>query len=256
MPQPGHGPARAAQRAVVVIAAGAVLAAGCGTTGGHPRTGSRTSAAAVVASPGTQGAGGPAAGSRAESARLARRILSLLVLPPGARRLGGHPLPRPLRAKSGMYVVSPSIDVHRGYWLPVPMIAAFKYLLAHPPRGAIPADGMSSPDQSGVSSENVAWSLRSAPAWAGVAEIGGYLVPDPAGGSFFRTDAEVAWHPPRSAAEHINPAAFGVVRIRADLLNPRPHSVTTTITSRPVIARLARLLNGLHAATWARMAAP
>jgi hypothetical protein len=63
-----------------------------------------------------------------------------------------------------------------------------------------------------------------------------------------RADAQVIWYPRRSAAEFVQLRQVRVAIVTAVLLNPKPHSVTRLIRSRPVVARLARLLNGMHAA--------
>jgi hypothetical protein len=63
------------------------------------------------------------------------------------------------------------------------------------------------------------------------------------------------WYPPRSAAEYLPPAGYRAVTITvtATLVraHTRPPTITRVFTSPPVIARLARLLDGLHAtAPW------
>ena len=66
--------------------------------------------------------------------------------------------------------------------------------------------------------------------------------------------AFAAWLPSRTAAEHLDPAAFRAVTISADQLVSRPHQVTRTLTSAAVIARLAAFLNGRPPAPAAALA--
>jgi len=61
-----------------------------------------------------------------------------------------------------------------------------------------------------------------------------------------RADVQVIWYPPRSAAEYV-PARMRVVTITVSALNPRPRTVTKTITTPSAVRRLAAMLNGAHA---------
>ncbi len=58
----------------------------------------------------------------------------------------------------------------------------------------------------------------------------------------------MVWYPPRTPAEYLRAGAFRSVRITASFYNTRPHHVAKLITSRRAIARLAALLNSMHAA--------
>ena len=105
-----------------VTATAAVLLAGCGTrTANPPARGGTTPAAVARARP---GAGpGPAAGSRAGAQALAARLLSSLVLPPGARPVQLRALPALLRQQPIGYGEINTAYVHRVFLLRQPMTA-------------------------------------------------------------------------------------------------------------------------------------
>jgi hypothetical protein len=82
------------------------------------------------------------------------------------------------------------------------------------------------------------------------AELDVAVVPAPGGGSLVRADAEAIWYPARSAAEQADPARYRAAVVSVAMFGPRRRTVTRTITSGPWIARLARLVNSLHAAPY------
>jgi hypothetical protein len=97
------------------------------------------------------------------------------------------------------------------------------------------------------------YSAGALPAGIYLAEVDLMVVPAAGGGSLLRADAQVVWYLTRSAAEFLNPADYRAVTVTAITVEaPRRHAVpgpvTRQITSRQVIARLTRLLNGLPAA--------
>jgi len=59
------------------------------------------------------------------------------------------------------------------------------------------------------------------------------------GGSLLRADAQVTWFPPRTQAQHVDPARFRAVTVSATLFNSRRHTARRTFTAGAVIARLA-----------------
>ena len=89
-------------------------------------------------------------------------------------------------------------------------------------------------------------------------ELGFGLLPVPGGKTLVKEYAFVVWYPPRSAAEHIDPAGFGSVTATADVVDPgKPaRHLTRTLSSRAVIARLASALNALPAAPFYAVPCP
>jgi hypothetical protein len=97
--------------------------------------------------------------------------------------------------------------------------------------------------------EYVSYAPKSLPAGIYSAQVAAAVVPATGGGSLLRVDAQVAWYPPRTAAEHIDPAGYRSVTLTVP---PGPggtpaHALTRTFTSRAAVARLASLINGLPA---------
>ena len=232
----------AGRAAAVVIALAGAVAAACGTAGpvqpgARPRT-------AVTAGPAV-----PPGGSPAEARAVGRRMLASLILPPGSRRIG----PRSQPPRSGLVGGPDVIDVSRFYWLPLPEEAAASFLQHHVPVGT----GVSGTG-SGEAFVAVQYSLTAPP--AGLDKYGSMLLATlavgPKGGTLLRADAELTWYPPRSAAEYLPPSGYRSVTMTATVTSPlgqaKPRTITRVVTSRAVIARLARLLDSLHAtAPWA-----
>jgi hypothetical protein len=252
------------------IVAAAVFLAGCG----QARPGvllARGHAAAHQREP--AGGGGPPAGSRSAALALAGRLLSGLIVPPGARAVApgaaaGAPrglaplLRRPSLPLGGD--ASQQVDVHRVFSLRLSMAAAQSFLEAHVPAGmrlngySQFADPGGSASGRGMTAEpgeaamlSVSYAPRALPAGINQAELDASVVPAPGGGSVLRADAEAIWYPRRSAAENLDAAGIRAVRISAQLLNPRPHAVTRTFTAAAVIARVVRRFDGLPAAPYA-----
>jgi hypothetical protein len=70
-----------------------------------------------------------------------------------------------------------------------------------------------------------------------------------------RADGEVAWFPPRSAAEWLHPARYRAVTITRTVLSSMRKKVRT-FRSRAAIARLARILNSLPASDGGSVSCP
>lgn len=244
--------------------AGLMLLAGCGSAhptgtaisqnrshavaGSHGAAGS-PSGTGVKADNGTDlvagaGQGGPPGGSRKQARALARKLLPALILPPGTVRLG-H-VPPQLRGGGVGLGARDVVDIHRQFTLQPSMRAAARHFREHVPSGMRFQDDGST-GGSGGPSLDLAYVLTSDPGGIYQAEIDLTVVPAIGGGSLLRADAQVVWQPPRSAAEHIDPARFTSVVITAHENFNRNHAVTKRFTSRTVIARLAGLLNALPA---------
>lgn len=221
-----------------VVALAGVVATACGTAG--PVQPGAAPPASVTGRPAV-----PPGGSPAEARAVGRRMLARVILPPGSRRIGPpRSQPPQLVLIGGQNVV----DVRRFYWLPLPGEAAASFLQHHPPAGT----GVSGTG-SGEAFVEVQYSLTAPP--AGLDTYGSMLLATlaagPHGGTLLRADAELTWYPPRSAAEYLPPSGYHSVTVTATVTSPQgragPRTITRVITSRAVIARLARLLDSLHA---------
>jgi uncharacterized protein YceK len=228
---PGAGQHQMVRAMTVVLAALACLA-GCGSVRpGHAVAGGQTAARP----------GGPVAGTQAEGEALARRLLSALVLPSGARRLPDRPVLSTLRGPAFYPAGRPYVDLYRYFWLPVTTDAAQRYLRAHPPAGlAFDGTGTAGLDITVLMADVPPRIV--APGVAG-AEMQCSLVPAAGGGSLLRADVEVIVYPPRSAAEYLDPARVKFVTVSAT----GSHTVSRIVTARSEISTLARLIDGLPA---------
>jgi len=226
---------RALTGAILVLAAASLTAvslAGCGTvrvpSASTPsaRPGAATSAPGLptrlahssLTTP-APGLAAPPAGSRAEATALAGRLLSLLELPAGARRLPATSLPPSLREPATEVAgASASLDLYRLFAVPQPLDALAGALAARVPAGlSLGSTGQSSgPGE--VTTREVGYAPRSVPAGIYSAQLVVTMAPAASGGSLLRADAEVIWYPPRTAAEYIDPARYHVltVTVKAD----------------------------------------
>ena len=199
---------------------------------------------------------GPAAGSRAGAQALATRLLSRLVLPPGARPVRLQVLPPSLRQPPIGYGELNTAYVHRVFLLRQPMAAVQAFLKGHLPAGMRSLGSGQLTRSGGIGMESVSFNPRSLPAGIHSAELNTEVAPAAGGGSLVRADAAATWYPARSAAEHIDPAEYRAAVVAITMFNPRRHTVTGTVTSSRVIAWLAGLADGLHAAPDVPMGCP
>lgn len=246
--------ARMAERVAMPRAGASVLAiaallAGCGMArlgeqakpmprgGASLGTPARTSSSPVL---------GPSGGSPALARTVAIRLLAALILPAGSH-LAKH---GPQETETIWY---PNlVDVHNFFWLPMPMADAYEFLLVHVPAGTSRSGYGSSSTPTGGYEQSVSYSLNRLPIGLDSDnELLASIAAGPRGGTLVRADAQVSWYPPRSAAEYLRPSAYRAVTITASLVGgsaqSEPFTRTRTFTSPGVIARLAGLLNGLHA---------
>jgi hypothetical protein len=199
------GPPMRMGRCAAVLAAATLTAglAGCGSV--HYRA---ATTAAHRQDP------GPVAGSRALALASARRLLDALVLPAGSRPLPQRPFPAGLD-QPGVSGLGAGIllDVDRLYRLRLTESAAIDFLKAHRPAGTTGADFSGGGGAGGVTSTAIADVQRRVPAGIDVIYLIETLVPEAGGTSALRTDAEVTWYPPRSAAEYLIASRFRLVTI-------------------------------------------
>jgi hypothetical protein len=229
---------RSGYRPLVLVAAimalAVVLGSGCSSAGSG---GTSDRATALV----QDHRGAPVSVSWAQALALARRMLSRLDLPPGARPYPESALPMALREPAGV-PAAPLADVHLTYRLPQSMRQAFQYMLSHPPSGTLPG-AISHAGVAGLTDRAVTYLLRTEPPGVYVAQLALVVVPRPGGGSWLTADAHVAVFLLSSAAERLDPAALHVVTISVTALNSKPQYATRVIMSEAVVARLARLIN-------------
>jgi hypothetical protein len=216
----------------MVVAMAAVVVS-CGTATG-PGTGTRHTLTAVHHH-----------GPRAKADAYARRLLARLRLPGHAHRL---PWPaRPLRSLRPMLPVDlhDVTDLHALYHLTLAPAAVNAYLVAHTPAGMRAGDVGQSGQAGTITGYDVDYHPAVRPAWLYDATLASAIVSAPGGGSLVRVDAQVAWYPPRSAAEHIVATRYRAVTTTAPThWSGPPRPVTRTFTAPAVVARLAALVNG------------
>lgn len=232
--------------AAAMLTAAAALMAGCGrvTSGGLPPR----ARPAVPSDP--EPVGGPPAGSRSQARAFAQELLSRLVLPPGPGQVHLRALPQLLRQPQIPSGSPHQADVHEVFSLRQPMAAVQSFLKAHVPAGMRWNGTGKGWDPSGVTMYSLSFTPHSLPEGVSEAELVTAVVPAAGGGSLLRADAEAIWYPHRTAAEYLNARRYRAVRVTVMLFNPRPRTVTRTVTSGSVIARLAGLANGLPGAPY------
>jgi len=140
------------------------------------------------------------------------------------------------------------VDLRTLYWTSWPIGQVNAFLRAHTPPGLLRGDS-GQVSRSGVpTSYSVDYNPRSQPSWIYLATLATTVIRGSGGGSLVRVDAQVAWYPPRSAAEHINVGRYRAVTLTAPTRQtgpPRP--VTRTFTKRAIMVRLADIVNSLPA---------
>jgi hypothetical protein len=187
---------------------------------------------------------GPVAGSRALAVASAQRLLGLLVLPAGSRRLPARPVP-PGLSQPGVSVGGPGnfLDQDRLYRLPLTVTHAITFLRAHELPGTVDSGTSGGGNADGVTITAIAFTNRSVPPGINQIDLVETLTPEPGGSSLLRADAQVLWYPPRSAAEYLIATRFRSVRIT---LTPSDGSKTVQGGQRTIRALVA-VLNSMHA---------
>ncbi len=227
---------------LAVAAAMAAVLVGCGSgpAGRAAQQAGNVRAAAIRSAPPP----GPPVAGRAEAEKLGLHLLSALVLPPGASRLRQRPVPASLR-RAGVHIGAfPDVSPYRLYRLPVSLSAAISFLRAHLPHRQVSQGVPVSTDDGVVVNKVLLARVRGIPAGISAAELEYTVVPDADGASMLRVDAQVAWYPPRPAAE-----VFVAARYRSAVLgysDPGGEHGSMTITSRPLISKLVGLIDDLH----------
>jgi hypothetical protein len=238
--EPRRRPDRSFLGATVAFAAAAIVATACGTA---PAPGAHSQPTGVALDRTHR----VPADSRAGAIAYARDLLARLRLPAGARLL-----PWPAKPPAGLDPMIPAIltdtvDLKVLYHVSASMPAVSTFFKSHRPAAmTLGANGYSSHFGT-VTSLFVDFSPQALKAGIYSAELDTAVKPQPGGGSLLRADAFVAWYPPRSAAEHINPSQYVSVRI-AGASGPGRPQPTRTFASARIVTRLAALVNRLNAA--------
>jgi predicted small lipoprotein YifL len=240
-----RGTADRRRRVIRAVAAVAVLAclAGCGSGAYRPaaaggpdaKRAANTHDARAASAPGV-----PIAGTAAEADAEARHLLAEVVLPGGARRLPQRPVPGAV-SQPGQDLGA-GIDLYHVFGLPMSMDAAQQFVRAHLPAGLTStgtgwgSDG-GMPEYDELAADVAPGAI---PPGIDVAQLVFTIAPDAGGGSLLRADAQIIIFPARSAAEYLDPGDIRSVTVSTTGQDP----VSRTITSRPEIARLTRVLDG------------
>jgi hypothetical protein len=194
--------------------------------------------------------GEPPAGTRAESRRLARRLLARAVLPRGARVYRGRQVPGGLRGPGTLIVATASVDVHADFTESQSMNAAIAYLSRHHPAG-MSAQGTGETYRTDHGHQvALEKNITYVPDHLGRAYFAVQLVvevaPGKNGHSLSRADVQVTWFPRRPAAEHVVAKDVRAVRIDAFLAGGQPLSGTQrTFRQRAIIDKVARIYDAV-----------
>ncbi|HTX83492.1 MAG TPA: hypothetical protein VME44_14975 [Streptosporangiaceae bacterium] len=225
--------------AAATVVGTALLAAACGTAPapGQPKVAASQRVVAVKLS-------NRSADSRAGAQAYGRRLLASLRLPPGARVLRWPSKPPAGLNPTTPAILTDTIDLRVLYRVEASMDQVNAFLLAHRPTTLMLDAHGSYSHFSTVTSEFVSFTPRALPAGIYSAELDATFKPAP-GGTVLRADAQVAWYPPRSPAEYIEPSRYVSVTV-----DHRTSKAThaRTVRSGPELAKLAGLVNGLYGA--------
>lgn len=220
----------------LLLVLGAVLVAGCGVASAPSAT--KSAARSVgVAAVNRQVAGTP----KQRAAADAKTILGEFVPPPGAVRLAKRPtLPGGWVAYGVMGLNSTAQADAVAYWrVRGTATALLAWEKAHISGSFSAQDVLLGPP-----SWNTVYSLPAVPGVLPIREMNAQVYDTGGGVTVIMAEAMVSWQPPRPASEVI-PASVTVVTIAA----PGPSPAPVTITSKPVVRRLAALVNGLPVST-------
>ena len=213
---------------------GVMLTVSCGgvTAAAHPAK----SSAALVAS------GQPTGTPQQRAAADARAILGEFVPPPGAVRLATRP---ELPGGSATVMLNSTTQVDAvGYWRVSGTATALRaWEEAHISRSFSQQDVIVGPPD-----WNTVYTLPAVPGVLPVREMNAQFYDIGGGMTVIMADAMVSWQPSRPASEGI-PVSVAVVTIAESGLVGPGSPAPVTITSVPVVRRLAALVNGLPVAT-------
>jgi hypothetical protein len=208
--------------------------------------------AADVAAAAAQPAGGhdrraPFA-TRAESLRLARKLLAKAMLPPRTRRFHGRKLPAALSAPPEETSATPLIDVHRVFTEQWSMRRTAKFLNHHHPAGwTYDGTGYGYQLEHGkqiLTQEYVTYAPRHVGAAFSHIEMLVNVAPVRPDHALTRVDIQVVWYRHKPAADYLVAGHFRAVRID-EFVGYGRHSrdLKRTFRQRAIIDKLTRVLN-------------
>jgi hypothetical protein len=193
----------------------------------------------------------PPFATRAESLRLARRLLARAVLPPGTHRFRGRKVPSGLRWPAGEPSATDQVDVHRVFTERRSMRGAIAFLEHHWPAGWS-SDGTGDTytiahGKKVITEESVAYAPRHIrPAFSAI-QLLVEVVPGRHGHALSRVDVQVIWYPRRSAAEYLIARHYRAVRIDEWIYGTQVRHVRRTFRQRAIIDKLTRVVNSVPA---------
>lgn len=171
--------------AVCLVLAATLAGCSSGSSGVH---GEHTNPAAT-APPSLQ-----AAANHLAAEHEATRLLSLVRLPSGARRISA--VPAHLDSALGTPAASSLIDDKRFWSIPMSYDDTVAWFTAHPPQGNVKSDGSGTGSGPGYQTHGVEYAAPANPAFQS-ATLSINIGTDSARRSFMRADAQVVWLDPR-----------------------------------------------------------
>jgi hypothetical protein len=185
--------------------------------------------------------------TRAESLRLARRLLSKAVLPPGTRRLHGRKLPAGLSGPPQRPAATPQIDVHRLLRERWSMRRTANFLNHHhPPAWSYDGSGSSSQIVHGnkvITEADFEYVPRHIGAAFSEVEMLVTVAPARHGHALIRVDVQVVWYRHKPADAYLAARNFRAVRIDDYGNGPHSRHIERTFRQRAIIDKLTRVLN-------------
>ncbi len=190
----------------------------------------------------------PRPGTQAQAQAIAQHLLASLVRQAGATPLAG-PVPAALLHEGdGPVVAGQAANARQVYKIPGSMAVAFAYLKAHVPAG-IGSVGSGQTTRNGtVQADEITGQQAAVPSGIYLAAMSETIVAGPHGSALVLADAEVIWHPARSAAEYLTASHFRQVTVTAAQNGSKKRPVSRTLSSPAAIGAIVNLLNGLQAA--------
>ena len=225
----------------VVGLAGMLLIGGANAAPGAAVTARLTSASTRADSRGE-----PPFATRAESRRLARRLLGRAVLPPGSRRFHGK-APYPLGRSTPQISAFSSVDLHKIFVERGSMRRTYAFLRKHHLAGwKLDGTGYGFRTVGGKqvrTEEEVSYTPERLPAADSSIVMDFQVVPGRHGHALTEVDVQVIYYPRRSAAEHLTARDFRAVTVEQRSVDPHVRNVTRTFRQRAIVDRLTRVLN-------------
>ncbi len=188
----------------------------------------------------------PPFATRAEARRVGRRLLGLVVTPPGTRQVSSGQVPGALRHPAQTMNATAYLDVSEFSAAPRPMHQVLAFLSHHRPEGTT-LTGSGTTGGGAYLVHEVDYSPRHLPAAFTEIDILVQVFPCPHGQTWVRTDVQLVWYPRRSAAEYLTGDHFTSVTINASIYGRRYRDERRTFRQQAIIDKLTRALNSAPA---------